>query len=298
LKGIRPAAAIVSISFCILAISVSFNALYGQVYQPSPLLNTNMKFWTLDPVNNLTRPYLWQVDIIKGSLDNVSISQFNIASRPSIALRVERNNQNNTLVWTTVHVRQDLSGQGVDAIFRSAIGLWVFPTFTYWYDSASQNPESAFGVEINDGTNLLWFIFADEPSQVFELPHHRIVLVQSPLNTWSLREVDVSKQYDEAGWKRPENLSFILLLGTTRVHPGNWVGYFSGLSVNVSSLQTESLSSSQRMVTLALDGMAIIAITVVAVNYDRQQGIRRLRRAKRKLRSKGERLRIGNQVTN
>lgn len=286
MKAIRPAVVVVALSVCILIISLSFISYFGQVYQPSPLLNTNMKFWTLDPANNITKPYVWQVDIIKGAFDNVSIYQFNVQNRASIALRVERSNQNNTSVWTTLHVRQDLNGQGLDALFRSTISMWVFPTFTYAYDSTSHNPENAFGVEINDGTNLVWFIFADEPSQVFQFPHHRIVLTQTPLNTWSLREIDIAKQYDEAGWKKPQSLSFILLLGTTRVHPGNWVGYVSGLTVDVGPLQTESLSSSQQLTVLAVDGVAILAIAAAAISFHIRMGEGRVARVHRRLKSK------------
>ncbi len=288
MKATRPAAAVLSISICILIISLSFTSYYGQVFQPSPLLNTDMKFWTLDLANNITRPYLWQVDIIKGVSDNVSIYQFNLENRPSIALRLNRSNQNNTSIWTTLHLRQDLNGPGLGAIFRSTISLWVFPTFTYRYDNSSHNPENAFGIEINDGTNLIWFIFADEPSQVFQLPHHRIVLTQTPLNTWSQREIDIAKQYDEAGWKKPESLSFILLLGTTRDYPGNWVGYVSGLSVDVSPLQTESLSASQRLAVLAIDAMVILAIAAAAISLHMRKGARRVSRAKRRLGSKGD----------
>lgn len=272
MKPIRPAVVVVALSVCILVISLSFISYYGQVDQPSPLLNTNMKFWTLDSASNTTKPYLWQVDIIKGPLDNVSTYQFDVQGRSAIALRVERSNQNNTSVWTTLHVRQDLNGQGLDALFRSRISLSVFPTFPYLYDNSSHNPENAFGVEMNDGTNLVWFIFADEPSQVFQLPHHRIVLTQTPLNTWSLREIDVARQYEEAGWSKPQSLSFILLLGTTRVHPGNWVGYVSGLTVDVGPLQTESLSSTQQLTVLAIDGVAILAITAIAISFHMRKG--------------------------
>jgi hypothetical protein len=66
MKSTRPLVVLVALSACILITSLSFMSYYGQVDQPSPLLNTNMKYWTPDPANNITKPYLWQVDIIKG----------------------------------------------------------------------------------------------------------------------------------------------------------------------------------------------------------------------------------------
>ena len=289
MRKVKSTVFLASVSLCILAISLAFVAFYGQVYQPSPLLNTNLKFWTLDRTKNLTRPYLWEVDIIKGSSDNVTIYPFNVENRPSIALRADRSNRNNTSVWTTVHVRQDLRGQALDAILRSKISLWVFPTFPYWYNAESKNPENTFGIEINDGINLLWYVFADDPSQVFQLPHHRIVLTQTPLNAWSLKEIDIAEQYQEAGWKMPESISFILILGTTGAHSGNWVGYFSSLSVDVGPLRTESLSSSQRLTILAGDAVAILALAAATAVLQRHKGTGKLGASRRQRKFKGER---------
>jgi hypothetical protein len=276
-------------SLCILAVSAAFMAFYGQVYQPSPLLNTNLKFWTLDLGKNLTRPYLWEVDIIKGSFDNVTTYPFVVDNRPSIALRVDRRNLNNTSVWTTVHVRQDLKGQALDAIFRSKISLWVFPTFAYWYGSEGKNPENTFGIEINDGTHLLWYVFADGQSQVFQLPNHRIVLIHTPLDAWSLRDIDIAEQYQEAGWKIPESISFILILGTTWVHPGDWVGYFSSISVAVGPLQTEKLSSTQRLTLLAADAVAILALAVATAVLQEHKGASKVGASRRQRRFRSAR---------
>lgn len=268
--------AVLSISICILAISFSFMSLYGQVFEPSPLLNTNMKFWTIDSTNNITTPYLWQVDIIKGPHDNISIYQAEIAKRPSLGLNLSRSNQNNTGVWTTVHVRQDLHGLALDTLFQSQVSLWVYPTFDYHNDPNFKNPENTFGVEVNDGTNLLWYVFADNQSQVFQLPHHRIVLIQTPLKTWSLRELDIGKQFQEAGWKEPESLSFILIIGTTWLHPGTWWGYFSGLNVNVTPRVTESLSATQREGIIIADGLIILGIIAIAMILQRHKERARL----------------------
>jgi len=254
----------VSLGLCILAISGAFILYYGQIYQPSPLLNTNFKFWTYDPAKNVTRPYLWEVDLIQGPLDNATVYEFNVEGRPSVALRVFRTNENNTSVWTTVHLRQDLRGQGLEAIFRSKISLWVYPTFPYWYNPESKNPENVFGVEINDGTNLLWYVFSDQPSQVFQLPRHRIVLVQTPLNQWSLREVDIAQQYREAGWPKPQSISFILIAGTTWLRPGSWVGYASGMKVDVGPLETQALNTVQKLYVVTVDAALVAGLVAMA----------------------------------
>ena len=277
-ERVRRAIAFAVIAFCILTISSAFVVLYGQVFQPPPLLNTNMKFWTVDPTKGILTPYLWTIDLIEGPTDNISVYQTVIAARPSIALRVVRNNPNNSQIWTTVHVRQDLRGQALAAIFRSKITIDVYPTFQYFYTPNSNNPENTFGIEINDGTNLLWYVFADEPSQTFQLPHTRIILTQTPLNTWSTREIDIASQFEAAGWKMPESISFTLILGTTWLHPGNWVGYFSGLSVDVAPLQTQSLSPTQTLTVLTIDVVIIMLLGIVVVGYGKRKKPERVRK--------------------
>lgn len=266
MSSFRLNVAFLSVSLCIIVLTAAYATYYGQVFQPSPLLNTNLKFWTNDPITNITKPYLWELDLIKGTTDNISIYPINYEGRQSMATRIIRP-ENSSTVWATVHVRQDLRGSGLSAILRSRISLWVYPTFQYWYDQNSKNPEGAFGIEINDGTNLIWYVFADAPGQVFQLPHHRIVLVQAPLNEWSLREIDIADQYRQSGWDNPESLSFILIMGVTSGHPGNWVGYFSGLRVDVGPLQTQPLSFTQQLQLLLADIFIIgglLAVTAIA----------------------------------
>jgi len=241
------------------------------VFEPSPLLNPSMKLWTQDPTNNETRPYLWQVDIIKGVYDNVSAYPTVLANRQAVALNISRSNVNNTEVWTTLHIRQDLYGQALDAAFRSEISMWVWPTFDYLNNPDLKNPENTFGVEINDGTNLLWFVFADNVSQIFQFPNLRIVLMQTPLKAWSLRQFDIGKEYVDAGWKEPDSLSFTLILGTTWLHPGGWGGYFSGLSATVTPRQTAVLSSSERDGIYIGAGLTILLVIGTAILTQRNK---------------------------
>ena len=281
MQDTNPKVAILSVSVCVIVLTLAFMNYYGQTFETSPILNSNMKFLTIDPTKNITKPYLWEVDIIRDSPDNVTVYQINYDNRPSLALKITRS-ENSSTVWTTVHVRQDLRGIGLDAIFRSRVSLWVFPTFPYWYSQDSKNPENTFGIEINDGTNLLWYVFADAPSQIFQLPHHRIVLIQTPLDTWSQREIDIAQQFKEAGWKKPQSLSFILIMGTTWVHPGTWVGYFSDLSVNVGPLQSESLSLTQRVGLLVGDILIISGLAVVTIIFQRNKSQERAGSSKRR----------------
>jgi hypothetical protein len=270
-EKIRATIALAVLALGILATSTAFIFLYGQVFQPPPLLNANMQFWTVDPTKNITTPYLWTIDLIQGPTDNVSAYQAVVSGRSGLALRVIRTNPNDSQIWTTIHVRQDLRGQALDLVFHSKISLDVFPTFEYLYNPNTKNPENTFGVEINDGTNLLWYVFADEPSQVVQLPHHRIILTQTPLNIWSTREIDIAPEYAAAGWDKPVSLSFTFILGTTWLHLGNWVGYFSNLSVTPPPNQAQGLSNSQTATIATADVLVVIFLAAVAVYTARKE---------------------------
>jgi hypothetical protein len=281
-EKVRATLALAVVSLSLLAVSSAFIVYYGQVFQAPPILNTNMDYWTIDPTKNITTPYLWTIDLIQDPTDNVSVYQTVMAGQKAIALHIERTSTNNSQIWTTIHVRQDLHGQALDAIFRSNISLDVFPTFRYWYNLDTNNPENVFGVEINDGTNLIWFVFADEPSQVFQLPHHRIILTQTPLNVWSQRSMNIADQYAAAGWKKPVSISFTLIIGTTWLHPGDWVGYFSNLSVMVPPMQTESLSPTQIVSVLAVDVLVIIFLAGGVLAYRKRKTGGRTQRTPRR----------------
>jgi hypothetical protein len=281
----RAAIALAIISLSVLATSIAFVAYYGEVFQPPPLLNTNMQYWTIDPTKNITTPYLWTIDLIQGPTDNVSVFQAVVAGRTALGLRVIRSNANNSQIWTTVHVRQDVHGQALNAIFNANITLDVFPTFQYLYNPNTKNPENAFGVEINDGTNLIWYLYADEPSQTVQLPHHRIILTQTPLNVWSTRTLSISSQYAAAGWPRPVSISFTFIIGTTWLHLGNWVGYFSNLSVTVPTIQIQRLSTMQTVTVFSIDALLIIVLTGAVAGYWKHEGMYETK--KRKVRSSG-----------
>jgi len=133
--------------------------------------------------------------------------------------------------WATVHVRQNLRGRATRQILEGVLEMWVYPTFLHGRYPDSGHPKNVFGVEINDGTNILWIIFTDQPNEVYQIGLHRIVIVSTPLNQWSHREVRIGKYYSEAGWLLPSEVALILLVGATKGFPGEYAGFFQEIRV-------------------------------------------------------------------
>lgn len=223
--------AFTSIILLLLTVYLSFNAYYGRSDTESPLLNVKFKYWILDSSTNLTKPYFWDVNVIEGPGDNASIRKGFAGGRNALELQVYQDGKGDEYIWATIHLRQDLAGERAEKLFLSNVGIWVYPTFSYLCDEKTKNPANAFGVEVNDGIHILWFIFSDRNVGVYTLNNHRIVVIQTPLNIWSYRKMNISAEYIKAGWRKPNSISFILMLGLTQAMPGKRVGFFKEIDV-------------------------------------------------------------------
>ena len=185
-RDLATALSLVSVVACAVIMSSAYFRYHGQYQTPPPVLNGDFRYWTRDASSNQWKPYLWEVDTFKGPNDTLSVFQKKIEGRDCLALRVFQDGSNDTYDWASLHVRQEMRGQALKTLFISNIGLWVYPTFSYDSEVERYNPLNAFGVEVNDGTNLLWFVFSDANVGVYELVRHRIVVIPTPLGELSL----------------------------------------------------------------------------------------------------------------
>lgn len=231
MSAVRRFAAPASIALCAILLLASYHFYYGQAYKPPILLNTKFKLFTLDPETNSSRPLLWIVVYNKGPGDLAFIREDVVGGEKCLGLHVYQDGANDTYDWVSVHVKQKLVGKSVERLFKARIGLWVYPTFSYVYYGETGDPRNAFGVEINDGTHLLWFIFSDKNAGVYQLRNHRIVVIEAPLNQWSYVEIDVGEEYRKAGWEVPRDAFFILLVGATKHDPGWRAGFFKEILI-------------------------------------------------------------------
>ena len=216
---------------CIIIILLSFYQLYGQEYEGPVIVNSKFKYFTRDPLTNDTKPYLWESAYFKGPNDDVFIRQDIVEGYECLGMHVSQDGANDTYDWATIHVKQRIRGRSLDRILVGRVGVWAYPTFTYEFDERTKEPENVFGIEINDGENILWFVFSDSENQSYKLRNHEIVIIYTPLNEWSYRELDIAQQYKDAGWRLPKDISFILITGDTRIHPGNFSSYFREIIV-------------------------------------------------------------------
>jgi len=220
-----------SILICVCTISILFVRLYGVIPETPAVANPRFKYWTRDPIWNFTKPLMWEVSLLLGPEDRGFIRRDIINDKTCLGMHVYQDGANDTYPWATVHVRQNLRGRATKQLFEGTLEMWVYPTFVHQRYQDSGHPKNVFGIEINDGTNLLWIIFSEQPDGVYQIKRHLIVIINTPLNTWSHREVQVRNYYTHAGWKLPVEVALILLVGATRDAPGECAGFFEEIKV-------------------------------------------------------------------
>ena len=235
---IRKLTAPVSVLVALLILALAFQTYYGVGEQPPVLMNTQFKIFTQDPYTNASKPYLWNTVYYKGPNDTAFIRSDVVEEEPCLGMHVHQDGINDTYDWVTIHVKQDLKGHSLRRAFQNEIHLWVYPTFSYKNYEETGDPRNVFGLEINDGNHIVWFVFSDKNQGVYQIKNHRIVVIETPLNQWSLRKIDVGQEYEKAGWTMPEDASFILILGATKHDPGWRAGYIKEILISEEGRQS------------------------------------------------------------
>jgi hypothetical protein len=221
--------ALASISILALTLILSYFSLYGKGKYEPIFINGDFKYWTKDS-NNGRKPYCWQIDRFQSANDSILIFPAEVDGLRCLAIEIYQDGEDGAYPWVTAHVRQEVRGEALRSLFDSKIGIWVHPSFSYAFDETTMKPKNAFGIEVNDGENLIWFLFSDKGEGTYTLPHHRIVVLEAPLGEWSYHEVDVAAEYGKLTRKQPNSISIILLMGVSKDLPGKYIGYFANMT--------------------------------------------------------------------
>ena len=221
----------VTLTLFLLIIGISFFQNIGKAQDSPLILNPKFKYFTKDSQTKMQKPFLWEATYTLGPNDSGFLRRDIVSDNECLGLHLYQDGSNDTYAWATTHVKQAIRGSDVSRLFRSDVSFWIYPTYSFVYDMNSKEPWNVFGLEVNDGTHIIWFIFSDSAEQTYQLRNHRIVHRNIPLNQWSHVELDIGEEYAKAGWEEPSDLSFILICGATKITPGNYAGYFREINV-------------------------------------------------------------------
>jgi len=208
----------------------SYGSLYGGVHYGPIFINGDFKYWTQDAEHGGMKPYCWQIDQSRSDNDSIRIYRTEVDGQRCVGVYLYQDGEDSINPWVSVHIRQEVRGLVLHELFCSKIGIWVYLNTSYIFDEVTMKPKNAFGIEVNDGENLIWFIFSDGEEMAYALPHHRIVVSKAPLREWSYHEVDVMAEYKKSTNKQLDSISIILLMGVSKDCPGRYQGYFSNVT--------------------------------------------------------------------
>lgn len=228
-KKLRTIFAPVSMLACVCLISILFAQFYGRVQDDPAIVNPRFKYWTIDSTWRIKKPLNWELTLLLGPGDEAFASHDEVDGKLCLGMHAFQDGAKDSHLWATIHVRQNLGGSATRKLFEGTLGMWVYPTFLHERYQESGHPRNVFGVEVNDGTNILWLIFSQQSDEVYQIKGHRIVIINTPLNVWSYREIRIASYYAAACWKIPSEAALILLVGATRdVVSSSVGGWYAG----------------------------------------------------------------------
>jgi len=222
LRLARKFTALLSVILLILVAGVSFNYLRSRPeYPPPAILDPAFDLWVSDRESGQKRPLVWELDSVKGVGDQVMLEETVLAGKTTLEIRVFEDGFDEVGVY--VRLKQMIDGARLRAFLDSEVGVWVFLESSS--KEQSDSPSTIFGVQTNDGLNMLTFIFSEEASHPQQAPGSRTVFLATPSGRWAYQRIDVAGEYKDAHWKKPERLSFGVTLGAQASAPGWHVGY-------------------------------------------------------------------------
>jgi hypothetical protein len=117
------------------------------------------------------------------------------------------------------------------ALFDSVVGVWVYQESPCVCEGRTTSQTTIFGLEIEDWPHSLTFIFSQEKTETEQLLGRRTVYFATPVGEWVYHQIDLAREYRDAGWKRPERLTFSIILGAPSSAVGWHLGYVHGFSI-------------------------------------------------------------------
>jgi hypothetical protein len=152
---------------------------------------------------------VWDLDYAKGAGDQVKLQKATLFDRNALEMQLFKDGTDNK--WVYVHLTQKIDGARLRALFDMEVSVWAFAEPLCACKLVSNSQSVIFGIETNDETHVLTFIFSNTTFELQQSPTHRTVILPNPPGEWTLHRINLATEYDNAQWKRPDSLSFMVI---------------------------------------------------------------------------------------
>jgi hypothetical protein len=193
----------------ILVAGLGFNLhLQTRTEYPPPILDPEFQLWVSDLTLG-SRPMVWDLDYAKGAGDQVKLQKATLSDRNALEIQIFQNGTDNK--WVYVHLIQKIDGARLRALFDMEVSVWAFAEPSCACKLVLNSQPVIFGIETNDETHVLTFIFSNTAYELQQSPIHRTIILPTAPGEWTVHTIDLAREYDIAQWKRPDNLSFMVI---------------------------------------------------------------------------------------
>ena len=229
MKHVRKLTAPLSAVFLILVAGFAFTHLQATTEYPPPILDPGFNLWVSNPELGGKKPMVWELEYQKSAGDQILLQDNVTVGKTALEIRIFQDGADDNLTY--VRLGQTIEGARARALFDEEIGIWVLLQTSCSCEKLVQGQTIAFGIETNDGTHTLAYLFTGKTADANISPTHRTISLQTQTGQWTNQLIDLAEQYQNAKWKPPDRILLSIVFGVPGSASGWHSEYVHGFSV-------------------------------------------------------------------
>jgi len=229
LKRVRQLTAPLSAVFLIVIAGFAFTQLQARTEYPPPILDPEFNLWVSNPELGGKKPMVWELEYQKSLGDQILLQEAVMGDKQGLGIQIFQDGTDEN--FTYVRLGQTIDGTRARALFDEEVGIWVLLQGSCACSGRASGQTVTFEIETNDGTHTLDFLFAETTAEMSVSPTHRTISLQTPIGEWTHHPIDIARQYENAQWKLPDQISLSIVFGVPGPAGGWHSEYVHGFSV-------------------------------------------------------------------
>jgi hypothetical protein len=229
LKHVRKLTAPLSAVFLILVAGFAFTHLQATTEYPPPILDPEFNLWVSNPELGGMKPMVWELEYQKSAGDQILLQNNMTAGKTALEIRIFQDGADDNLTY--VRLGQTIDGARARALFDEEISIWVLLQTSCQCKKLASGQTVAFGIETNDGTHTLDYLFTGNTAETNISPTHRTISLQTQTGQWINQTIDLTEQYESANWKPPDRILLSIVFGVPGFASGWHSEYVHGFSI-------------------------------------------------------------------
>jgi hypothetical protein len=244
-KHVRKLTAPLSAVFLILVAGFAFTHLQATTEYPPPILDPGFNLWVSNPELGGKKPMVWELEYQKSAGDQILLQDNVTAGKTALEIRIFQDGADDNLTY--VRLGQTIDGARARALFDEEISIWVLLQTSCSCEKLALGQALAFGIETNDGTHTIDYLFTGKTAEMSVSPTHRTISLQTQTEQWTNQLIDLANQYENAKWKPPDRILLSIIFGVPGLASGWHSEYVHGFSVAKGT--TRNLTQQNQMTT-------------------------------------------------